>query len=338
MLYYLSLAGLSATNSMATGYGSNGQDFPVQFHLESPQTYGAFGGLPDKPFFRRPRKRLNVVAMGLALFVPWIIFATVFAAMSFSLHYKSAQVALSFCGLIFFAVMVIGYLAVDSMRNGYADGANWYTFTFLSGFLAWSLGITAGAANFSRNMQPFYDVSNLNSYPAVDPSQVKGQQLMDAGRMVFKPGSQLDLRYSMGFRNVDRYCVAPIAISNSTKGELPPMANYDFWAVGLNCCSGESPDFHCGEFSNPHAHSGLRLMRDQLRPFFRLAVQQAEAAYNIKAMHPIFLYWLQDPLLEMMAYQEEGYKYFTLGLFSHFSLQLFLVVAAAMGFARLADF
>eukprot|EP00419_Tripos_fusus_P038892 CAMPEP_0172781186 /NCGR_PEP_ID=MMETSP1074-20121228/203302_1 /TAXON_ID=2916 /ORGANISM="Ceratium fusus, Strain PA161109" /LENGTH=317 /DNA_ID=CAMNT_0013618163 /DNA_START=86 /DNA_END=1035 /DNA_ORIENTATION=+ len=317
---------------MDIGYNSNAYEVPQQFYQESPQAYGTLGGFPEKPFFARRQKRgTNIVTTVFALFVPFIIFTTVFAVMSFIVQWKSPQVALAICGLVFVIVLALGYLAVDSMRGGIQDGlgANWYIFTFLSSFLAWSFGITAGGANFARNMQPFYDVYNLNSYPAVDPSQVRGQQLMDAGRMVFKPGSQLDLRYSMGFRNVDLYCVAPVAMSNSTQNQLPTMANYDFWAVGLNCCSGESPDFHCGEFSNPHAHSGLRLMRDNLRPFFRLAVKQAEAAYNIKAMHPIFLYWLQDPALEMRAYQEEGYKYFTLGLFAHFSLQLFLVVAAA---------
>eukprot|EP00419_Tripos_fusus_P035338 CAMPEP_0172783390 /NCGR_PEP_ID=MMETSP1074-20121228/204413_1 /TAXON_ID=2916 /ORGANISM="Ceratium fusus, Strain PA161109" /LENGTH=320 /DNA_ID=CAMNT_0013620379 /DNA_START=76 /DNA_END=1038 /DNA_ORIENTATION=+ len=318
---------------MINGFSRNGHDFPAQFYQESPTTYGALGGFPEKTCFaRRPRRRTTIMAMGLALFVPCIIFTAVFAVMSFEVHWKTPRVAFAICGFVFFVVLATGYLAVDSMHSGVQDGVgtNWYTFTFLSGFLAWSLGMTAGGANFARNMQPFYDVYNLNSYPAVDPTQVRGQQLMDAGRMVFKPGSQLDLRYSMAFRNVDVYCVAPVTTSNNAT-----LANYDFWAVGLNCCHGEGRDFHCGDFSNPHAHAGLRLMKDNLRPFFRLAVQQAEAAYNIKAMHPVFLYWLQDPVLEMKTYQEEGYKYCTLGIFYHFSLQLLLVVVAAMGFSKL---
>jgi len=299
--------------------------------------YGAFGGFPDKP---RLSKRPNIVSMAVAIAVPWLIFTTVFAILSFELHYSSQQMAIFLVALGFMVVVVLGYFAVDSMRSGGNSngmGANWYIFTFLTSFLAWTVGISAGSANFAHNMQPFYDVTAMNSYPAIDPATMHGNQLMDAGRMVFKPGSQLDLRYSMGFRDVELYCVAPVATRNGSNGKVPVLGNYDFWAVGLNCCSGESPDFHCGEFSNPRAHSGLRLMRDELRPFFRLAVQQAEAAYNIQARHPIFMYWLQDPTIEMKAYQEEGFKYFTLGIFSHFSVQLFLVVAASMGFSKLAD-
>jgi len=302
--------------------------------------YGALGGFPDKPRRSGLKRRPNIVSMVIALGVPWLIFTTMFASLSFELHYRSQHMAMFIASLGFIVVVVLGFFAVASVRsggNGDAMGANWYIFTFLTGFLAWSLGVVAGGSNFVFNMQPFYDVASMNFYPAVDPATMHGHQLMDAGRMVFKPGSQLDLRYSMGFRDVDLYCVAPVSIRNSSQGNVPVLGNYDFWAVGLNCCSGESPDFHCGEFSNPRAHSGLRLMRDELRPFFRLAVQQAEAAYNIRAKHPVFLYWLKDPTLEMKAYEEEGYKYFTLGIFAHFSLQLFLVIAASMGFSKLAD-
>jgi len=35
--------------------------------------------------------------------------------------------------------------------------------------------------NFWYNMQPYYDIENLNTYPSVNPSTESGQQLMDAG-------------------------------------------------------------------------------------------------------------------------------------------------------------
>merc|ERR1740129_702615 len=136
----------------------------------------------------------------------------------------------------------------------------------------------------------------------------------------------------MGFKNLDTYCVAPVvsatngtASSPSTASATAATPEYDFWAVGINCCSGHMPDFHCGEFYNSNARSGLRLMRDDQRAYFRLAVQQAEAAYNIQATHPLFLYWMQDPSTEVSAYQDDAYKYLLIGVGAFFGTQLILV-------------
>merc|ERR1711866_4659 len=105
------------------------------------------------------------------------------------------------------------------------------------------------------------------------------------------------------------FCVAPI--TRGTNNET--LLHYDFWAVGVGCCSGLKPDFHCKNFNNPHAKGGLRLMRDDERAFYRLAVQQAEAAYNIKAVHPLFFEWVQDPIDEMAQLEEFGMRNFHMG-------------------------
>merc|ERR1719161_1268457 len=128
--------------------------------------------------------------------------------------------------------------------------------------------------------------------------------------------------------NLDMYCVAPVVNGDSQ------LTTYDYWAVGVNCCSGSSSDFRCGEFNNVHARSGLRLMKDEQRPFFRLAVQQAEAAYKIKAEHPLFFHWMQDPVAAVNAYRDDGFKYYLLGIFTHLACSIFSVVCAVVAFSK----
>jgi len=277
------------------------------------------------------RKRLNIVAITANIFLPWLVFCCIFAALSFSFHYQNPAAAWTIVGLGVVAVLIAGGLAYKTKKHLDRDPM-WYTFSTVLLSVAVVLAAVFGDLNFWTYMQPYYDIDHLNNYPSVDPSTEKGQQLMDAGRVYFADGAKLDLKKAMGFKNMDLYCVAPIV-----KGDEQPET-YDFWAVGMNCCSGVSSDFRCGEFNNPHARSGVRLMRDNQRPFYRLAVQQAEASYKIKSAHPLFFYWMQDPVAEMNSYRDEGMKYYLVGIFSHFAFNLFCVVVGMVGFSRIGKY
>lgn len=274
------------------------------------------------------KKRVNLVAVCLNIFLPWFLFCSLYAVLSFSFHYQHPSAAWSCVGLGFVVVLMALGLSYRAKRSGDKD-PSWYMFSALMLFFSVVLAAVFGDMNFWYNMQPFYDIENLNTYPSINPAHETGQRLMDAGRVYFADNTQLDTTRSMGFKNLDLYCVAPIVNGNQV------LDSYDFWAVGLNCCSGVSSDFRCGEFNNPHARSGLRLMRDDQRPFFRLAVQQAAAAHKLKATHPLFFYWLQDPIGEMNTYRDTGFKYYLLGIFTHFAFNLFCVVCAVIGFSRI---
>eukprot|EP00927_Polykrikos_kofoidii_P061822 TRINITY_DN5664_c0_g1_i1.p1 TRINITY_DN5664_c0_g1~~TRINITY_DN5664_c0_g1_i1.p1 ORF type:complete len:310 (+),score=33.63 TRINITY_DN5664_c0_g1_i1:166-1095(+) len=276
------------------------------------------------------RRSFNIVAICLCLILPWLMFTSVSGVLSFAVHYTQPWLCTFVVNACLFVVVFFAYLAYSAWRRkslGHGE-PSWFCFLFLASLIAWSTAYMMGTSNYATNMLPYYDAMNLNVYPLVDPQVYNGQQLMDLGRAVFVPGSRLDITKSMGFRNVDIYCVAPIVSGNNT------LSTFDFWAVGLNCCSGHAADFHCGEFNNPMAHSGLRLMRDDLRPYYMLAVEQAEASYNIKAAHPIFLHWMQDPMAEVNAYKDAGAQEYILAVLTFFALNLFAIIIAVVIFSK----
>jgi len=294
-------------------------------HTELPlQHYGA--AMPTRK--AKPASRLNLGGICLALFLPWLLFCAMFAVMSFSLHYKEKMV----CYLLVFASLVLCLILAKSAYDEIQAGANasWSLFLAAACFLGHALGVALGDLNYFYHMEPYYDTVNLNTYPDLNPATWPAQMVMDAGQVTFSPGSKVNASMAMAFHNSETYCVAPIVNGNA-------QTQYDFWAAGLNCCTGASSnnavmlsDYACGEYNNPAASSGLRVMREDQREFFRLAVKQAENAYSIKAKHPMFFHWMEDPSLELAAYQDEGTKYFLLGVYAFFALLLFLVIVAVI--------
>mmetsp|Transcript_86815 Transcript_86815/g.202036 ORF Transcript_86815/g.202036 Transcript_86815/m.202036 type:complete len:326 (-) Transcript_86815:142-1119(-) len=311
--------------------------------LSKPQLYGGFGGFTRDGrnfLMRSQRQRMDLVSVVQCLVLPWALFCFIYAVMSFQLHHLRPNICYLLCALGLLPVVVSGALALRTVWMKFRPDLQihepkWFIFLFLTMLVAWILGVVLGNLNFWTNMDQYYNYMNLNEYRSVNPAVMRGQQLMDAGRVRFTNGTSLDLRRSMGFRNLDVYCVAPISVKGSDSGTLLPLATYDFWAVGLGCCSGNTADFHCGDFKNPNAHAGLRLLRDDQRAFFRLAVQQAESTYNINAKHPLFFYWSQDPTAEMNTFHDEGYKFYLIGMIVHFAWQLLSVSLAAAGFSKM---
>lgn len=292
--------------------------------------YGSAAVPAKSPFALGNLERGAILA---CLFVPWSAFAVVSGVLTFTLHYDSPGLCWFIVWSVGALVLVCCYLAVKLLYMRFIGHAardpTWYILLAVSLLCAWGVAVFLGSVNYWSNVRPVKDIELLSVYPHVDLSKVSGQQLMDTGRVTFVEGTHLDLKRSMGFKNLERYCVAPITVGNTT------LATYDFWAVGLNCCSGAG-DFHCGEYSNPRARSGLRLMREDQRPFYRLAVQQAEASFGISSPHPLFFYWMQDPVAELDAYQSDAVKYYIFGLLSFLCFQTFNVLVAIVLRTKLA--
>lgn len=311
-------------------------------YISKPQLYGGFGGFSVDPrFVRRQRQRMNMVAVCQCLFFPWLTFCLVYALTSFSLHYNSPWLCWLLVSVFALITAAIGVGALLALRAKFKNDENreptWFVFLFITMTIAVVVGAVLGNMNFTTFMQKYYDYDNLAEYKYVDVSQNRGAQVMDGARLSFIEGTALDLRKAMGFKNLNTYCVAPITVSTSDNVRAE-LSSYDYWAVGMNCCSGDLTDFHCGAYNNPKARGGLRLLQDDQRPFFRLAVQQAEAMYHIKATHPLFFYWSEDPTKEMESWKEEGYKFFFLGMLVHFCWQLLCVVLGIVGFSKMGHF
>jgi uncharacterized membrane protein YidH (DUF202 family) len=296
-------------------------------------------GVTKQHLLKIQRQRMNINAMFTSFFVPWVLFCIVYAITSFDLHYHRPFLCWLLVALAGVVVLVVCLAAALSMRRKMSSDMDrepsWLLFVAVTMVLAYVCAIVYGNLNFSSTMRMFFDLSHLNTYQAVNPATMRGQQMMDAGKVYFVNNSMLDLRKAMGFQNLDTYCVAPITVLQDDSAV--PHTSYDFWAVGLGCCSGSTADFHCGEYNRRGAAAGLRLMNDEQRDFYRLAVQQAEVAYNIKATHPLFFYWMADPASEMQSYNDEARRFYFIGMLAHFFFQLLCVTLATIAFSKMGQ-
>lgn len=278
----------------------------------------------------RIRARVDPFQVFLTMVLPVIIFAIVAALMSFKLHYNLCVLAwfLALCCVL--PGLYAGWIGKKAFDEGYNVQGKWMMILCCSCLFTWLLGLILGSMNYYTNSLPFYEMSGLNYYASVDPS-MSGQSHIDAGRILFQPGSRVALDKAMGVKITGTYCVAPVVMPGHTAG-----AEYDYWAVGSGCCSSVQPENHwtCGEIDNPYARAGMRVMSDAARPFYRMAVQEAEATYGIQAKHPIFIHWMQDPAATMDSWHTAATRTYTEQVFAFLVFMFFVSCSAAIYFSR----
>lgn len=258
---------------------------------------------PRTIFAPGSRILLNVAPLFLNLLLPWAIFSFCCGLTSFWVMYSHpafARMAVAFLLFIWLGSMI---LAVRYRRA--SPEPTWYTYASLMFGLAIMSGTSLGSSNFERYMRPYYEIQDLKVVHELATGVETGQNFMDAGVVFFSNGSHFDGTRSWHFKHNTLYCVAPIIVHSSR----PATQTYDFWAVGKDCCSLGSSDFRCGSWNNPKARSGIRIL-GQDTPFYRLAVQQAETMYGIKAAHPLFFEWVEDPLEEVYRWNAQAFKNF----------------------------
>jgi hypothetical protein len=267
---------------------------------------------------QRPSVVSSVIAICWCFFLPCVIFVGLCYVATF--HNSHALIA-----DIIVAILVL-LLGVRSTFGSDSQPA-WYRFLFLLCAAALIAGIACGLRN-AYTMAPFYAFNDMAFYFHVDPRNADSVKLQDAGRLLFKEGSNLDLSHAEGVKNGAVYCVAPVTFKQAK------LASYDFWAVGYDCCSGLPGDFHCGAYNNPKAYAGLRSLDDNGKGYFRMAVQEAEAAFNLTVRHPIFLQWTQDPVADVDKHLEQGYLAFQKEVAIFCVAELFVVVVASLVFNK----
>lgn len=278
----------------------------------------------------------------LCLLVPLCIFIVVYYARTMWIHYQYPWLSTGLAAWCVVVVLCSGLMAYGAfakkMKQLNLGHPNINLLLFVSCVGAWLLGFYGGNFTFNLYTKPYYDLLRFGTHKQVNPHHSASQSLMDAGIIEFTKNSTLDLNHKMTFKNNDNYCIAPITTrggeANSTVSVTEAESATCFWAVGVNCCTKE--EYKCGEYKSPVAHSGVRLMSQQQRDFFALAVQKAEAAYDLKACpQPVFVHWLAKPSDEKSAMYEDYTNAFGSGILTYLVFQFIVIIVATTAFARM---
>lgn len=239
--------------------------------------------LQEQPVKFRRLDRVRVAEKSLFL-VWWPAFLGVCIVAAFGLGYwryhTLAYTVLALILLVGFAMITIG------LNGGMTNKAS-MTFMTVNGctiiFVA-AISTLLGLYCFQTYTKSYEIYRGSRFYENIAPSENPGAY-RDAGVIQFAAGSTVDVAHSIGLRNGDTYCVAPII--------SPDSSRTGFWAAGMNCCGNlvnsksARGSFRCGgDAALGAAGAGLVVLDESYFstpeiPEYTKAAEEASAQFGI---------------------------------------------------------
>eukprot|EP00927_Polykrikos_kofoidii_P015720 TRINITY_DN17025_c0_g1_i1.p1 TRINITY_DN17025_c0_g1~~TRINITY_DN17025_c0_g1_i1.p1 ORF type:complete len:346 (-),score=19.72 TRINITY_DN17025_c0_g1_i1:231-1268(-) len=275
------------------------------------------------------RIMMNILPIAYNLFLPLFVFILCGAITAFWVPYLYPAVVWIVLIIVFIACAVAVALAIYH-RTRDAD-PTWYTYLAIMVCIAAIWGTCSGMDIYQKYSKPYYQIEDMKVLAHVDASKELGQNLLDSGIVYFASGNVIDQTRSWHFKHETTYCVAPIVAS----GESGKQKSFDVWVVGKDCCSIGGSNFRCGDWAVNGARSAIRSLDDQSVKFYRLAVQQAEALYDVTSTNPVFFYSSVDPMNEVHGWRTHAFNRFCYSAEEFFVLSLITISITLCGFAYL---
>lgn len=184
----------------------------------------------------------------------------------------------------------------------------------------WRLVLCAGAAFAGSSIGnhlwyeqffPHTRMERLQAYNNVDPREVGGKRLQDAGVVGFNDSAGVDRTRSGCLKDGATYCVAPIvaggelaAAASAVLGTIPTQ---DLFMSGMDCCDCPG-EFRCGDWDVPMPLGGFRVFDAARHGYYRLAAEEWAATHQKSLGQPIFFEWTADPVRAFNELHAKGMR------------------------------
>jgi hypothetical protein len=249
--------------------------------------------------------------------VPWLMFVGISLLYAFAYHHSREIVWLASIACVALAAM---FMSMPPSRIW----GNWYLLLGMLCLVAVLAGNICGMYNYSEYMLQYWAYNQNRSYTNVLPSEPAAAHA-DAGKIEFAASARIDTTKAVGYKSGETYCVAPVMDETQT-------SRVEYWAAGIGCCK-QRADFSCDQAADPTAHSGVVILDSNSfftssHDFFKLAVKQAEAQYDIvSAPEPLFVRWVAKPEEIQDMFYTYGIGYLLVSVF------VYLLISTVLGFA-----